>query len=79
MAEREFIDEVLIEENGALKTFASYFKGHLPLEHFANMGGQHVEGFTGPETRFVTKRLLPSRIFEVIHTELKPSEVVALV
>lgn len=65
MAEREFIDEVVIAENGSLKTIASYYKGHLPLDHYVNMNGQHVEGFTGPETRFVTKKLFPSRIIEI--------------
>lgn len=39
MIEKEYIDEVIIAENGALKTFASYYKGHLPLDHYKNMGG----------------------------------------
>ncbi len=78
MAKRECIDEVVIAENGSLKTFASYYKGHLPLDHYANMGGQHVEGFTGPETRFVTRRLFATRIFEETPVTLEPEVTVAL-
>ena len=62
---KELVGEVIIAENGALKTFASYYKGHLNLNNFNNMGGQHVWGFTGAETRILSKRLLASRTFEV--------------
>ena len=88
MAEREFINEVIIDENGALKTYATYYKGHLPLDQFINMGGQHWEGFTGPETRFVTKRLMahivePMKVspVEEVHAvqELKHGQEVILV
>jgi hypothetical protein len=66
MSERKLAGEVIIAENGALKTFASYYEGHLNLDSYANMGGEHVWGFTGPETRIVSKKLIASRTFEVV-------------
>lgn len=71
MAERNLVGEVIIAENGALVTFASYYEGHLNLANFANMGGEHVMGFTGPETRFENKRLISTRTFKVIDDSIQ--------
>ena len=57
MSERIKIGEAVIDQQGALQTVASYYEGHLNLDNFQNWGGEHVWGFTGPETRQVTKRL----------------------
>lgn len=68
MAERgEIVGQVIIAENGPLKTFATYYHGHMPLENLKFLTGQHVEGFTGPETRVQSKVLMASRTFEVIN------------
>lgn len=66
------LDSVIIAENGSLKTIATYYVGHLSLDNFANWGGEHLIGFTGPETRIVTRELRTSRILE---TEKAPNEI----
>lgn len=75
MAERNLVGEVIIAENGALKTFASYYEGHLNLGNYTNMGGEHVWGFTGPETRFESRRLIATRTFEVVEATPVQAEV----
>ncbi len=67
MAERgEIVGQAIIAENGPLKTIATYYHGHMPLESLKFLTGQHVEGFTGPETRVQSKVLMASRTFEVV-------------
>jgi hypothetical protein len=73
MPERRLLDEVVIAEQGALKTFASYYEGHLNLDNFANMHGEHVMGFTGPETRIVRKRLIATRTL-LVQEEAEPQQ-----
>lgn len=72
MSERIKVGEVVIEQQGALQRVATYYKGHLNLDNFQNWGGQHLEGFTGPETRIESKRLEFHIIEPIEQKQLSP-------
>ena len=75
MCERNLVGEVVIAENGGLQTVASYYERHLNLYNQLNVNGEHVMGFTGPETRIVSRRLLATGIVDVASDKTERAEV----
>lgn len=75
MSERILTGPPIVERNGALETTVSFYKGHLELVKFENMNGIHTEGWSGPETRFESRRLIATRTFEVVEATPVQAEV----
>lgn len=74
MPERGEILGQLVEDGPfqGLETVITYKMGHLPLDHYPNWGGEHVQGVWGAETR-LTKKRLKLHIIEPVAPPTSPS------